>query len=368
MSVFWVHAGSRARFEQDYRKLSKLVALPGCDNPKEDIRPVVKGWFESPKSGDWILVLDNADIKADFFSKENSTFNGLARFIPRGGHGTVIVTTRDLGLADEVADSNILFKDMMEEAQAVQLFKKHYPAAIHHEHGLIIQLLRALQCLPLAIVQVAAYLRRNMACSLTNYIELFKTCQRRRLSQPFKDLRREANSETILTTLSITFRQVRERSPLSGSLLKLIACIDRQNIPHELLARSGLKGADDEITLREAISRLLNFSLLTTVENGSAYEIHSLVQVSIAAVLMQEQEMGTVLEQAVQTFARALPNGSFENWSLWRVCFPHASALVRKITADSEDTAAIYFRMSWYLHSVGRYNEAENLARRSTHV
>ena len=204
VSVFWIHAGSRARFEQDYRKLSKLVELPGCDDPREDIRPIVKGWFESPRSGDWILVLDNADSKADFFAGESAS-DGLAQFIPRGGHGTVILTTRNFELADELADSNMLFKGMMQEVQAEQLFIQHCPAAIRHERELIIQLLRALQCLPLAIVQVAAYLRRNRACSLANYIELFNTCQRRLLSRPFNDLRREANSETVLATLSITF-------------------------------------------------------------------------------------------------------------------------------------------------------------------
>ena len=79
MSVFWVHAGSRARFEQDYRRLSKLVELPGCDDPKEDIRLIVKGWFESLRSGDWILVLDNADNKADFFAEDSeSDSSGLA--------------------------------------------------------------------------------------------------------------------------------------------------------------------------------------------------------------------------------------------------------------------------------------------------
>ena len=230
---------------------------------------------------------------------EEGASDGLAQFIPWGGHGTVILAVGDFWLADELADSNTLFKDMMQEAQAEQLLAQHCPAAIHHEHELIIQLLRALQFLPLAIVQVATYLRRNRACSLANYIELFnstRASQRRLLSQPFKDLRREANSETILTTLSITFRQVQEQSPLSGSLLKLIACIDRQNIPHELLACSGLKGADDEITLREAIRQLLNFSFLTTEEHESTYEVHSLVQVSIAAVLMQEQDMGAVLK------------------------------------------------------------------------
>ena len=48
-------------------------------------------------------------------------------------------------------------------------------------------------------------------------------------------------------------------------------------------------------------------------------EPRPLVQVSIEAVLIQEQEVGAVLEQAVQEFAKALPNGSFKNWSLWRV-------------------------------------------------
>ena len=227
VSVFWVHAGGTARFEQDYRKLAKLVRLPECDDPKQDIRPIVNDWFESPKSGDWILVLDNADNKADFFPEENS---GLAQFIPRGGQGTVIVTTRDQTLADRLADSNILFKDMMEAAQAEQLFTRHYPAASYYEHESISQLLCALQHLPLAIVQVAAYLRQNMACSLADYVERFnstKVCQRRLLSRPFNDLRREASSETVLATLSITFRQVQDQSPLSGSLLKLMACIDR---------------------------------------------------------------------------------------------------------------------------------------------
>ena len=371
VSVFWVHAGTRARFEQDYRKIAKLVELPECDEPKQDIRPIVKDWLESPGSGDWILVVDNADNKDDFFPDENTTTNGLAQFIPRRGKGAVIVTTRDFGLADQLADCNTIRKDMMEVAQAVQLFTRHYSKETHHEQEPILQLLDALQHLPLAIVQVAVYLRQNTACSLTDYIELFNStrqCQTRLLSKPFNDLRRDASTETILTTLSTTFRQVQEQSPLSGSLLKLIACIDRQKIPHELLARSGLEGADDEIALREAISKLLNFSLLKTVERGSAYETHSLVHISIAAFLKQEQEMDTALGQAAKSLAKVLPDGSFENWTLWRIYFPHASAFLRYSAADSVDTAEIYFRMSWYLLLVGRYSDAEDLARRSAQV
>ena len=334
----------------------------------QDIQPIVKDWLESPGSGDWILVVDNTDDKDDFFPEEDRT-SGLAQFIPRGGKGTIVVTTKDFGLVDQPADYNTIRKDMMEAVQAVQLFTRHFPKATYHEQEPILQLLGALQHLPLAIVQVAAHLRKNTACSLADYIELFNStrqCQTRLSSQP--DLWREASIETVLATLSITFQQVQEQSPLSGSLLKLIACINRQNIPHELLALIGLEGADDEITLREAISELLNFSLLTTVEHGSAYETHSLVHFLMAAFLKKEQEVDTVLVHAAQSFVKVLPDGSFENWALWRIYFPHASAFLSNIAVDSVDTAEIYFRMSRYLLLVGRYTEAEVLARRSTQV
>ena len=78
-------------------------------------------------------MLDNADNKADFFPEEDSPTDGssassaLAQFIPQGGQGTVIITTRDLELADQLADSNILPKYMMEAAQAEQ-----------RSHGIII--------------------------------------------------------------------------------------------------------------------------------------------------------------------------------------------------------------------------------------
>ena len=85
-------------------------------------------------------MLDNADNKADFFPKENSAANGLAQFIPRGGQGTVVVATRDLGLAVQLAGlgSNILFKGMMEVARAEQLLIRHYPEVIRQERESII--------------------------------------------------------------------------------------------------------------------------------------------------------------------------------------------------------------------------------------
>ena len=77
--------------------------------------------------------------------------------------------------------------------------------------------------------------------------------------------------------------------------------------------------------------------------------------------------MGTDLKQAAQAFAK-VHDGIFENWSLWRTYFRHYSASIRNIRADSVDTAAIYFHMSWYLRLGDRHHATEDLARKSTQV
>ena len=359
------------------------MKLPGWDDPKQDIRPIVKNWFERPESSDWILVLDNADDKFVFFpelslditnSTDQSTeSDGLAQYIPRGSKGTIIITSRDYEVADLLASTNTLCKEVLGLEEAKQLFEHHYPGvADQEEHGRSISLLlKELQYLPLAIVQVASFLRQNRLLSPSDYLKQFnstKVSQKDLLSKQFNDIRRYANTETILATFSITFRQIQEQSPLGSSLLKIMACVDRQGIPHELLARSGLEGSDDEFFLLEAINKLINFSLITpSVGHERTYEIHSLVYVSIEAFL-SPQEIKTVTEATANVLAGILPNGNVENWPVWSVYLPHASAITKGQQKKSIITAVVSFRMSSYFLEAGRYNEAEEVAQNSAQV
>jgi hypothetical protein len=70
IAVFWIHSANKARFEQDYRRLAKLVGLPGHDDSKLDIRPIVRDWLEGPESGEWILVLEMPIISSTSSPKE----------------------------------------------------------------------------------------------------------------------------------------------------------------------------------------------------------------------------------------------------------------------------------------------------------
>ena len=366
------------QFEQDYRKLAGLVGLQGYDDPKQDIRLIVKNWFESPESGDWIIVLDNADNKLDFFPElpsadENTDSDGLAAFIPQGSKGMVIITTRDREVADQLADMNVLSKELMKPEEAKRLFQMQYPnAAVWNHDESILLLLKELQYLPLAIVHAASYLRLNPLSSPSIYLKQFTSArdeQKRLLSKPY-NLRRDSNAETVLAAFLITFRQVEEQVPLASSLLKLIGCIDRHDIPRELLARSGLNNSDNEIALSLALSKLINFSLLIDAVDGRVYEIHSLIHLSIEVSLSQSvSEKDAAVQSAANALVRVLPNGlKSEDWSMWRAYFPHASALLRNAKTKSLYLARISLYMTRFLLAVGRFNEAEHSAQRSVEL
>jgi len=206
---------------------------------------------------------------------------------------------------------NTLSKEAMDPEPAKQLFVQHYSNATQYEHNeSVLLLLEGFQYLPLGIVQTAAYL----CLSPAEYLTLFnntRDAQKRLLSKAGTFFGRDANAETIFSTFSITFRQLEDQASLASSLLKFMACIDHQGIPHELLLRSGIEGSD-EATLNEALSKLINFSLLTTLEHGREHGIHSLVHLSIEEFL-SPNEMGVTMERAATVLARILPETVPEN-------------------------------------------------------
>jgi tetratricopeptide (TPR) repeat protein len=383
--VFWVHGGSPAQFEAGYRKIASLVQIQGHEDPKVDIMPKVKEWLEGSDSKDWILVLDNADNKDDFFNEDASedstnTETRLASLIPVSDKGSVVVTTRDREVAVLLAGSNIIKKQPMDAQQALQLFHRKYRnSEMPQSSSEDIQvLLAALDYLPLAIVQAASYLTINTTITATEYLEAFRTAtgyQRRHLStsgaqhySTWSNL--DKSTKTILATFSITFRQIQKQSPLANDILRVIACIHRQGIPHGLLEKVRIDDKTSKIQQKEAISKLSNFSILqsTTVDNGKAYEIHALVHVAIQYFLAIEDKMQSALSQTESVFLDALPKGySYEFWPEWLIYLPHAIALVGNPAEDesSKYSAVICDKVARYLTEDFRYLEALGFAERA---
>ncbi|KAI5787767.1 hypothetical protein FPQ18DRAFT_307775 [Pyronema domesticum] len=341
-------------------------------NSSQDFKGIVKSWLESEASGNWVLVLDNADNKDDFFSDSaGNSSPGLAKYIPSCAKGIIVITTRDHTVAVQLAGPrNVLAKkEAMDPIDTDALFKYHYPSGAPYQDTGYIQLLEELKRLPLAVTQVASYLETNHGIiTPSQYLQSFRNTkddQRRLLSTTaFNTWRSNKDvSATVLTTFSNTFRQIQEQSSLAGSILRTIACIDPQAIPHRLLSTL----SDNEIQLGEAISKLRNLSLLeaasaSNVETVKSYTVHSLVHIAARWFLSQINEEIEALKITAQKLLQVLPdNGEYESWPAWRVYLPHTTAFFENTSEDLQtiEVAHVCFSMAKYLHN---YRDRDELA------
>lgn len=59
--VFWVHASSKAKIEEGYRRIAEAIRLPGRDDPRVNILQLVRAWLCDESNGRWVMIVDNAD-------------------------------------------------------------------------------------------------------------------------------------------------------------------------------------------------------------------------------------------------------------------------------------------------------------------
>jgi hypothetical protein len=192
--VLWVHASNAARFSSSIRDAADQLGIVGRDDPKADILQLVQGRLQDSRKGEWLLVLDNADEASYLFQAHDGgrdrTSSGATSvdekrrfdYLPICSHGSVIVTTRSremaAGLVDDV--DIVAVQPMVEELALGLLERKLGPQA----NGTTAkQLVAALEYMPLAVSQAAAYIKqRGARSSIKRYLEAFEKSEKSRTS------------------------------------------------------------------------------------------------------------------------------------------------------------------------------------------
>ena len=287
--VFWVHGSSFEKFSKEFKSIGTSQAL--IDEGDSEALNSVRSWFESPGSGEWILVLDNADNERDF----DNNSSPIAQYIPQGRMGTFIITTRSRQVASRVGchGENIIEVPRMNDTEARELFLSRNATVSQSGDPMAVKdIIRSLHYLPLALVGAATYMTETCIAP-SEYLSMLKSedAREKLLSQDFNDIYREGPTgvaESILSTFFITFEQITKEYHYAANILRLITFMkDHQNIPEDALRHSGLEGMNDEVTARNAIGKLVGFSLVTktasSVEGLPVYELHRLVQISAEA-------------------------------------------------------------------------------------
>jgi tetratricopeptide (TPR) repeat protein len=422
--VFWVHASNAARYEQGFREIAARVKIPGRHDPKADVFRLVHDWLADESKGRWVLVLDNLD-DADFLTaphvggdghgadEEGTNPQRLIQCLPQCQHGSVLVTSRSRRAASElVEDRDIIAVDPMDKEEALTLLRRKLEQ--HRAGDGTEELAAALEYMPLAIVQAAAYIAQTWPpCSVRQYLDRFRRSDRRRaglLSYEGGKLRRDASAKnSILVTWQISFNHVREIRPSAIHLLSLMSFCDRQGIPASLLRsrdggtkrqpgqgsrpkRGNVDGGnstgfrwgdgdgdddddddddygslDDEGKdgFKDDIMTLRQFSFISVNKDGKTLEMHRLMQLATLEWLEAQGQQDHWRHRYLQRLCERLPTGEYENWGEWRALFPHAKsamAVAPKEEQSLKDWATVLYKAAWYTWRKGNGAEAEKLA------
>ena len=184
--MLWVHAGSTARFEKSFRDIADYVEVPGRHDPKADVFRLVYDWLRGGKSGQWLLILDNVD-NTDLLSEvgnagqrgqgtgvDSKRRQQITAYLPQSQNGSILVTSRSKAVALKlVEEKDIMAVQPMAPSHALALFEKKLGSLGQGDN--IAELAAALEFIPLAIVQAAAYItQRAPRYSVQRYLETFQ--------------------------------------------------------------------------------------------------------------------------------------------------------------------------------------------------
>jgi tetratricopeptide (TPR) repeat protein len=394
--VFWVHASNTARLEQSFREIAELVKVRGYKDPQADVFKLVHDWLRNKQNGPWLLVLDNADdagvlsplpSNGQTSSEDNGADGGtgrgssssalqqrLSRYLPPSTHGSVLVTSRTRHAAIQlVEDSDIISIEPMHDVAAQALLYKKLGDKVDRSDG-IADLAAALEHMPLALVQAAAYIReRAPRCSVRQYLAEYRESDNRKtslLNQAAGHLRRdEAARNSILLTWQISFEHIRSSRRSAADLLSLMSFFDRQGIQDALLRRPS--STADHNSFEDDVVILRDYSFITVTNDANTFEMHGLVQLATRTWLENRGQLDRWRERFISNLCAEMPIGTHENWQKCQVLFPHARAALAQRPKDEKslrEWALLLFNAAWYASERGRAGEAEHMSTVSMEV
>jgi hypothetical protein len=265
---------------------------------------------------------------------------------------------------------NIIKVDPLDEDKSLDLMKAKLSVDAVMEDDAK-NLLKVLEYVPLAITQASAYIRENAPMmTISRYFMEFlrnEANQATLLNKGAEDLRRDPDMpNAVITTLEISFRQIREQHEAAADLLSLMCLFNRQGIPDSLIRED-----DDHLAFVSAMAPLINFSLVTAELGGEFFEMHRLVQIATRRWLESDGKIQEWKGKAIKRMAESFPNGEYENWVTCGVLLPHAEEIIGFDLIEEGiqlQRATVLQNTAWYITARGNYDLAMRRSEQSLNI
>ncbi|KAH8727390.1 hypothetical protein GQ44DRAFT_825097 [Phaeosphaeriaceae sp. PMI808] len=361
-AVFWIDASNIDSLYQSYASIAQKLDVPGWDDEKADIKLLVKLHLSREGARQCLLIFDNTDdINLGSSGLFTERAANLVDYLPQSELCSIVFTTTNSDIAKRLASHDIVELREMAPDTAQRMLENYLNTPVSRsEQQEAKLLLQELSYLPLAIVQAAAYINaRNI--TLQNYRSQLVRQKEAALEhggELSSDKIQEYDTKgPVATTLLISMDQIRSSNLLAADYLFLAACVDRKDIPLDLLEASSPRERDD------AIKVLSSYALVARRPAESALDLHQLVHRALREWLQKQEWLGHWTQNAITRLLRVFPDHSHGSRSKWRRLLPHAKyALSHSLTEqEGGDRIILVQKCAMTLYSDGRYNESEEL-------
>ena len=369
-------AASASSFSQAYRDIAQELRLPGFDDLKLDQTQLVVQWLKKEEIH-WLMVLDNADDTDLFFptigfdntiSMNEILAKPLVEYLPLSLNvqKALLVTTRNRILGTDLAhgESSIEVRPFSFQEGVNLLQKKVDFDLLPSDDDSCRKLLEVLGCIPLAITQAAAFMKRNRM-TLSEYhaaLDKDESSLIEHLSQELQDPQRPRGTpNSVFRTWKISFDYLSVHEPQAARMLSLTAILDHQSIP-EIIMRQLV---DTDVELSMATGTLDGFSLITKEPGRKAFTLHPLIHTSLQHWLQEKGERAFFGSLGLQILADVFSSYNYEHRQNYQALMPHFHALLRFqciLDEDLKRRANILRYLSWWQMADGKHASAHSCA------
>jgi tetratricopeptide (TPR) repeat protein len=361
-SVFWMDASDTDSLYRSYASVAQKLSIPGCDDDQADIKQIVRRCVAELSTQQCLLIFDNAGgtTVRPSGSLLTSEAADLADFLPHSKLCSVIFTTTESDTAEALAPQNVTALHELTPDTSLRMLQNRLttplPSAGQQE---AMHLLRELSYLPLAIAQVAACMNASSVTVQQYRAQL--TEHKEAALEYSNDLSKGTPQEsslrnTVAATLFLSMSQVRQSSEVAADYLLFAACVDRKDIPLDLLEAASPQTRED------AIKVLDKYALVTRRPADSALDVHRLVHDALRKRLQVQGQLEKWIQRITTQLLWVFPNHDHGNRSKWRRLLPHVQyVLSHGQRDDDKERLDLTWKCAMSMHSDGLYKGAGEL-------
>ncbi|HEU5375823.1 MAG TPA: tetratricopeptide repeat protein, partial [Ktedonobacteraceae bacterium] len=360
-AILWARGHSQEALIADFTNVARTLHLPiNQDSDQQHIILAVKQWFNTHTN--WLLFLDDVD-----------DVETLADFLPQGGIGHVILTTRARSVGT-IANAVVIEKWPVADGALFLLRrakKMKADESIHiasdKDQSVAREITQLLDGLPLALDQAGAYIEET-GCSLDHYLHLYQ--QRRMELLHRRGKQTSHHPESVAATFSLCFEKVAQINPIAVEILHCCSWLDPDHIPEEIITEGATELgsvlfplSSNPFLFDEAVADLGRYSLIQRHAETRTLSTHRLVQAVLTDMVGKPQQK-IWAERVVQAVCSLFPGKEGANWQhlqRYLAQIQACAALIEQWEVRSGAIVAWLFRVGHLCETCGFHAVAERL-------